>query len=92
MKRKQLDIEDFTVTKKKTTINAATLRLSDEKKFAKVISSHKLVHARDIDPSDTVIVKSLYPDCQESLRWKQFSLPIDVLCVSVLQFVVCQNS
>lgn len=68
MKRKQLNIQDFAIAKKSFVVTPRNLKLAEDKKYAKTLSTHKLVHARDEDPEDTMIIKSLYPDSPATLR------------------------
>ena len=66
-KRKQADIQDFAVVKKFTYSTPTKDLLMREKKHSFSLSSHKLVYARE-DPEDTLILRSIYPDCPEQLR------------------------
>ena len=67
-KRKQTDIQDFAVVKKFTHSTPTKDLLMREKKHSFSLSSHKLVYAREEDPEDTLILRSIYLDCPEQLR------------------------
>ena len=67
-KRKQTDIQDFAVVKKFTHSTPTKDLLMREKKHSFSLSSHKLVYAREEDPEDTLVLRSIYPDCPEQLR------------------------
>ena len=67
-KRKQTDIQDFAVVKKFTHSTPTKDLLMREKKHSFSLSSHILVYAREEDPEDTLILRSIYPDCPKQLR------------------------
>ena len=67
-KRKQTDIQDIAVVKKFVHSTPTKDSLMQEKKGSFSLSSNKLVHARDEDSEDTLVIRSIYPDCSENLR------------------------
>ena len=67
-KRKQTDIQEFAVVKK--FIHSTPTKdssLMQDKKDSVSLSSYKFVYARTEDPADTIVLRSISPDCLESL-------------------------
>ena len=68
MKRKQIDIQDFTISKKVMLSTPNKDTLLQEKKNSCSLRSHKIAYARDEDSTDTMNLRSFYPDSPEDLR------------------------
>ena len=69
-KRKQTEIQDIVSAKKFYTSSTPKKDSSmmQDKEDSVSLSSYKFVYARTEDPADTIVLRSISPDCLESLQ------------------------